>query len=215
LERKDNTYILYATSYGQSLQESARLDLDLGNEVYVGIFITSHEEQISEQAIFSNVRISVPAKDDFVPYRDYIGSHIETMDVSTGQREIIYTSPISLQAPNWMIDGRSLIYNSNGLIYKLDLKKLIPEILNTDTVKRNNNDHVLSFDGKMLGLSSGDGKYNSIVYTVASKGGVPNRVTPVGPSYLHGWSPDKKFLVYTAERGDGNYDIYKIPSSGG
>ena len=44
---------------------------------------------------------------------------------------------------------------------------------------------------------------------------IPKRITPVGPSYLHGWSPDKKFLVYTAERGDGNYDIYKIPSSGG
>jgi Tol biopolymer transport system component len=43
----------------------------------------------------------------------------------------------------------------------------------------------------------------------------PKRITPVGPSYLHGWSPDKKFLVIHAERGDGNYDIYKIPSSGG
>ena len=26
---------------------------------------------------------------------------------------------------------------------------------------------------------------------------------------------DKKFLVYTAERGNGNFDIYKIPSAGG
>jgi len=74
---------------------------------------------------------------------------------------------------------------------------------------------VLSFDGKMLGLSSSDGKYNSIVYIVSAKGGVPKRITPVGPSYLHSWSPDKKFLVYTAERGDGNFDIYKIPSGGG
>ena len=68
-------------------------------------------------------------------------------------------------------------------------------MLNTDTVKRNNNDHVLSFDGKMLGLSSSGGKYNSVVYTVASTGGVPKQITPVGPSYLHGWSPDKKFLI--------------------
>ncbi len=34
------------------------------------------------------------------------------------------------------------------------------------------------------------------------------------PSYLHGWSPDAKFLVYTGGRGD-EYDIYKIPSDGG
>jgi len=44
---------------------------------------------------------------------------------------------------------------------------------------------------------------------------VPKQITPVGPSYLHGWSPDKKFLVYTAERGDGNLDVYRIPSTGG
>ena len=33
------------------------------------------------------------------------------------------------------------------------------------------------------------------------------------PSYLHGWSPDGKFLVYTGERG-GEFDIYKIASDG-
>jgi Tol biopolymer transport system component len=104
--------------------------------VYVGLFVCAHNKDLTEAASFDNVRIITPVKADYVPYRDYIGSHIETMDVSTGQREIIYTSPVSLQAPNWMIDGRSLIYNSNGLIYKLDLKKLVPEILNTDTVKK-------------------------------------------------------------------------------
>ena len=135
-----------------------------------------------------------PQKPDFVPYRDYIGSRIETMDVGTGHREIIYTSTASLQAPNWMPDNKSLIYNSNGTIYKFDLAKLTPQILNTDTVKKNNNDHVLSFDGTMLGLSSAVGNFNSIVFTVSSAGGVPKRITPIGPSYLHGWSPDKKFL---------------------
>jgi TolB protein len=38
-------------------------------------------------------------------------------------------------------------------------------------------------------------------------------VTPLVPSYLHGWSPDGKWLVYTGGRND-EYDIYKIPSDG-
>jgi Tol biopolymer transport system component len=215
LERRGKQYILSVAHFGETYVTQNISDLDLGDDVYVGLFICSHNKDISETAVFDNVRIIVPAKPDFTPYRDYIGSHIETMDVATGHRQIIYSSPASLQAPNWMPDNSALVYNSNGIIYKLDLKKLTPEVLNTDTVKRNNNDHVLSFDGKMLGLSSSDGKYNSIVYTVSSAGGVPKRITPTGPSYLHGWSPDKKFLLFTGERGDGNFDIYRVPSDGG
>ena len=46
-----------------------------------------------------------------------------------------------------------------------------------------------------------------------SGGGTPRRITPVGPSYLHGWSPDGKFLIYTAQRG-GDFDIYKVAADG-
>jgi Tol biopolymer transport system component len=215
LERRGKQFIMSAAHYREIYTTEQVSDIDLGDEVYVGLFVCAHNKDLVETASFDNVRIITPAKNDFVPYRDYLGSHIETMDVTTGNREIIYSSPASLQAPNWMADNKSLIYNSNGSIYKLDFKKLAPEVLNTDTVKRNNNDHVLSFDGKMLGLSSSDGKYNSIVYTVPAAGGIPKRITAVGPSYLHGWSPDKKFLVYTAERGNGNLDIYRISSQGG
>jgi Tol biopolymer transport system component len=41
------------------------------------------------------------------------------------------------------------------------------------------------------------------------EGGIPERITALGPSYLHGWSPDGEFLTYTAER-NGKFDIYKI-----
>lgn len=215
LERRGKQFILSVAHFGETYTTEQVSDIELGDEVYVGLFVCAHNKDIVETASFDNVRIITPAKSDFVPYRDYIGSHIETMDVTSGHREILYSSPASLQAPNWMNDNRSLLYNSEGRIYNLDFKKMIPTPLNTDTVTRNNNDHVLSFDGKMLGLSSSDGKYNSIVYTVAATGGVPKRITEVGPSYLHGWSPDKKFLVYTAERGDGNFDIYRIASAGG
>lgn len=39
-------------------------------------------------------------------------------------------------------------------------------------------------------------------------------MTPLTPSYWHGWSPDDQTLVYCAER-DGNFDIYSIPAAGG
>jgi Tol biopolymer transport system component len=135
--------------------------------------------------------------------------------VATGEREVLYTSPKSLQAPNWTTDGKSLIYNSEGLMYKFDIASRQPSLLNTGDVKNNNNDHVLSFDGKMLGLSSGVQKLGgSIVYIVPVEGGTPKQITPKGPSYLHGWSPDGKTLLFTGQRNN-EFDIYAVPAAGG
>jgi Tol biopolymer transport system component len=68
----------------------------------------------------------------------------------------------------------------------------------------------------MLGLSakSADGKINSVVYTVPIGGGIPKQITPTKLSYLHGWSPDGKWLTFTGQRNN-DFDIYKIPSAGG
>jgi TolB protein len=52
------------------------------------------------------------------------------------------------------------------------------------------------------------------VYTVPTTGGTPKRVTAKGPSYLHGWSPDGRWLVYVGQR-NGDFDVYKIPVNGG
>ena len=46
------------------------------------------------------------------------------------------------------------------------------------------------------------------------RGGQPVQITPIGPSYLHGWSPDGKFLVFTGQR-NGIFDIYRVPAAGG
>ena len=59
-----------------------------------------------------------------------------------------------------------------------------------------------------------DRKYGSVVYTVPLEGGEPKQITPTGPSYLHGWSPDGKWLIFTGQRNN-EFDIYKIPSNGG
>ena len=215
LERHGNNYHVSAARFGDVLT-SESVALDLGDEVYVGLFVCSHNKDVTEKAVFSNVRITVPARDDFVPYRDYIGSNLEVMDVATGKRQIVYTAADSFQAPNWTKDGRALIYNRNGRLYRFDLAKKSPELINTGFAINNNNDHVLSFDGKMLAISHHSKNDNdaSIVYTVPVNGGTPRRVTDKGPSYLHGWSPDGKYLVYTGER-DREFDIYRISVAGG
>jgi Tol biopolymer transport system component len=48
------------------------------------------------------------------------------------------------------------------------------------------------------------------------EGGTPKLITPWGPSYLHGWSPDGKTLAYCAFRSVAEgADIYTISVNGG
>ncbi|HKG91063.1 MAG TPA: hypothetical protein VKA84_04155, partial [Gemmatimonadaceae bacterium] len=216
LERRGGRYVMSVARFGDTLAASEVENPALGDEVYVGLFVCAHNDTVVERALFRDVRITVPAKPDFVPYRDYIGGNLETMDVSTGERTLLLTSPDAIQAPNWTHDGKALIYNANGRLYRFDLAKGTPAEINTGFATSNNNDHVLSFDGRTLGIShhSRDDGNQSIVYTLPVAGGTPTRVTPLGPSYLHGWSPDGKFLVYTGGRND-EYDVYRIGVGGG
>jgi Tol biopolymer transport system component len=215
LERRDGVYIMSVAPFGDTLVTSRLTDLQLPDTVYVGLFICAHNDTVTERAEFSNVRITTPAPQTLVPYRDYLGSNLEILDLASGNATIVHQYQGSFQAPNWTRDGRALIYVQEGRLYRFDLATRTPLAINTGFATRNNNDHVLSFDGRMLAISNSPADSDvSIVYTVAATGGTPKRITAQGPSYLHGWSPDGKWLVYVGER-NGDFDIYKISAAGG
>lgn len=217
LERKGNQYIMRAAVYGDQFITDTINNIDLGEEVYVGLFVGSHNADVLETGVFSNVQITLPFKGESNQSTQMtLNSNLEVMEIASGKRDIIYQAIGSIQAPNWTPDGKSLIYNnSKGLLYNFDLSTKKATQINTGNVNSNNNDHVLSFDGKMLGLSSYVKELGgSITYTVPVGGGIPKQVTPRGPSYTHGWSPDGKDLVFCGER-NGEFDVYKIPATGG
>ena len=211
LARKGGTCTVSAARRGELFATQPIADVALGDEVYVGLYVCAHNNTVSEKAILRNVRLICPAPDSFTPYRDYIGSDLELLDVATGRRQAIYRVEDSLQAPNWTPDARTLICNRNGRMLRFDLATRQAEWIDTGAQVQCNNDHALAFDGKTLGISSGQ---PSIIYTLPISGGVPKQITPVGPSYLHGWSPDGQWLTFTGGR-DGNYDIYVVPAGGG
>ena len=212
LQRIGNIFIFSAATPGENYKPASK-EIVLNEEVYAGLFICSHNENVVEQAIFSNVRIIIPAAKDFRPYRDYIGSHIEVMDVFSGQRKILHSAPNSLQAPNWTKDGKLLIYNSEGLLYTYNFSNSTVEKLNTGFANQNNNDHVLSFDGKQLAISHHVGeKRISTLFTLPVTGSDnPVQITSAdsGHSYLHSWSTDGKKLIFTGQRKD-QYDIWAV-----
>ena len=227
-ERRGKTYIFSGAHYGEPFVSAELKDFDLGDDVLVGLFLCSHNAGIEEHAILGDVRIIKPVKPGFTPYRDFIGTTLETLNVFTGRLEAFYHSAEPFEAPNWTHDGTALLYNVSGratgwgVLRRFDLatRKVLP--FDTDFATRNNNDHVLSFDGKLLGVSHQGPETNnrSAVYVLPATGGKPRLVTTNTPSYFHGWSPDGKWLVYAGGRKEpgatvDKYDIYKIPVEGG
>ena len=216
LERRDGSYFMSVARFGDTLVVRELAGVSLPDTVYVGMFVCAHNDSTVERASFDNVRITVPAKPDLIPYHDYLGSNLEILDLATGNATIVHQYRGSFQAPNWTHDGTALIYAQEGRLYRFDLATQTAEAINTAFATRNNNDHVLSFDGRMLAIShhTAEDSGVSIVYTVPATGGTPTRVTAKGPSYLHGWSPDGRWLVFTGQR-NGEFDVYKIPASSG
>lgn len=148
------------------------------------------------------------------PYWEQVYSMLETVDVATGERTVRKRFDSLIEAPNWLPDGSTLLYNAGGSLWLFDLATGESRKVDTGSAARCNNDHVLSPDGRQVGLSSAGPEGRSLVYVAPLSGGEPRLVTPVGPSYLHGWSPDGTTLAYCAERG-GEFDIYTMPVEGG
>ncbi len=222
LERLGKVFIMRVANAGEPLQEIGRTDgIEMPDEVRAGIFMCSHNPDVVEEGQAWNVRIEQTVPDTHNGYRDGIlGSKMEIMNVFDGKRKVVYEDNGRFEAPNWMPDGKNLLFNQGGSIYTILLIGGTPSMLNTGAAKRNNNDHVISFDGKWLAISSHrDGMTGggSTIYYLPLNGGEPKIVTDSTPSYLHGWSKDGKEVIYTAQRISKNpiYNIYKKPISGG
>lgn len=146
-------------------------------------------------------------------------SVLEIFSLETGQRKVIYEEKGHFEAPNWSKDGSYLIFNQNGLLYRIKTDGSSKEQIDTGLAVKCNNDHGISPDGTMLAISNNDmiegvTSGTSRIYTLPIEGGIPKLVTPEYPSYWHGWSPENDAVVYTASR-DNNFDIYRISIHGG
>ncbi|MCX7985447.1 MAG: SMP-30/gluconolactonase/LRE family protein [Bacteroidales bacterium] len=217
LEKEQSKIIIKLAPYGEPLQEIEIIDF-ASDTLYYGAYIFSGNRVEEVTASFINFRSYIKAPNNFVPYRDYIGSQLEVLDITTGKREIIYKTTEPIEAPNWTPDGQAFIFNSRGLLFRLDKGKTKPIQIPTHFATSNNNDHGISPDGKWIAISHHDPNLpqgeNSLIYILPLEGGIPRKITNLAPSYWHGWSPDGKWLVYTAKR-DKKWNIFKISVDGG
>jgi len=99
-----------------------------------------------------------------------------------------------LEAPNWAPDGRGLLLNGNGLLWRLDLATGHSSQVPLDGVPPLNNDHVVDAARGLLYMSANDGH----IWSAPIDGGVGSRIThdPSRYHFLHGISPDGATLAF-------------------
>lgn len=134
----------------------------------------------------------------------------------------IYETGEVIEAPNWTMDGKWLVFNADGRLWKISPDgKTGPIRIDTVPVENLNNDHCLSPDGETIFVSSNDGH----LHAVPLAGGTPRKISNTKQAarqfryYLHGVSPDGETLAYVglekAEDGGNRTRIFTIPATGG
>lgn len=144
-------------------------------------------------------------------------SELIVIDLS-GRQQLVYTADEVIEAPNWSADGRWLVFNAGGRLFRIAPTGGDPEQIDTGALADLNNDHVLSPDGSTIYVSSDDGH----LYAVPFAGGTPRRVSNTHATpfhyYLHGISPDGETLAYVAveqRHDERQVNVFTIPAAGG
>ena len=146
-------------------------------------------------------------------------SRLMVLDIETGVQTVVFEADEIIEAPNWTPDGKTLIFNAGGELWRIDHEgRQTPERIETGRLRDLNNDHVLSPDGLTIYVSSNDGH----LYSLPIKGGEPVRISNAHSEpfryYLHGVSPDNETLAYVAIEGEGEgrrINLFTIPAKGG
>jgi len=182
-----------------------------------------HQSNLLTTATVAPVTITQPAFSASSASTPKRFSQMMVIAVDGTDTRIVYRTRDRVEAPNWSPDGKWLIYNSNGRLWRIraDGSNPVPEQIKTGNVKDINNDHVISPDGQTVYFSAA-----GHLYGVPFAGGQPRRISnEQAPErkfryYLHGISPDGKTLAYVGveavgEDLTGRINLYTIPVAGG
>jgi TolB protein len=211
-KRGDYVYMSLGAE-GEPQPSGGWLRIPLQGAFYVGLGVCSHDKDVIEKAVFSNIELTQPPPAEAA--KPVLYSTLETVAIDSADRRVAYLAQGRFEAPNWTRDGKAFLFNRDGRIERLAIGGDKPAKIDTGFANRCNNDHGISPDGTQLAISdNSQGDRESQVYIVPIAGGWPLRMTQKSPSYWHGWSPDGKTLAFVGQR-NGDFDIYAIPAAGG
>jgi len=211
-KRGDYVYMSLAAE-GEPRVAGGWIRIPLHGPFYVGLGVCSHDKDVAETAIFSNVELTQPSA--AAAGEPALYSTLETIDIESADRRVAYLAPGRFEAPNWTRDGSAFLFNRDGHLERLAVGSDKPVVIDTGFANRCNNDHGISPEASQIAISdNSQGDHESRVYIVPVAGGTPRAITQKSPSYWHGWAPDGKTLAFVGQR-NGDFDIYAIAAAGG
>src|SRR6202789_1682351 len=142
IEKRGEYVYMFLAGPGEDLHMaggSTRVPLE--GSFYLGIGVCSHDKDVIEKAVFSNVEVS-----ELGPSAGgaKLFSTLETVTISSTDRRVAYVAPERFEAPNWTQDGTAFLFNRSGGIGRLKWSGGNPEGVKTGLATRCNNDHGIS-----------------------------------------------------------------------
>ena len=202
LERSGDQYIMSIANPGEPLQEIGRTkEPKLGDQVLVGIFICSHDSTKVEEGIAWNVRIIKTIRDQDPLDEMKLGSKLEVMSINDGIRKIVYEDTATIKAPTWSRDSKRILFNKAGKIYSIQREGSLPKGIKTGKKDLLITNHLISPDGRSIGVSTSPDttSKNAGIYYFPLDGGEPKTILEIEQANIHGWSPDGREVVYSAQ----------------
>jgi hypothetical protein len=150
-------------------------------------------------------------------------THFVAYDVEKKATQELFTIDGEWHAPNFTPDGKYIVSDMSGALYRIPVSGAQagkPEAIKISQKMMATNDHALSWDGKKIAIT---GIILPLPKAVHSAADIVNplfimnmdgsNALKVHLGWLHGWSPDGKYVVYTQYHVD-NFDIYRINVDG-
>ena len=120
IERRGDNFTMLAGKAGGPLASTGPVATSLTGAVYVGLAICSHDTNVLETAVISNVTLQAlpSAGGNRAPAQRY-RSKMAIYDLRDRSIRTLYEAEAIFEAPNWSRDGKHLIFNTEGRLYKL------------------------------------------------------------------------------------------------
>ena len=218
IEKRGDHISMLVSFHGEPLHPSgATARVHLEGPFYVGLGVCSHDKDVSETAVFSNVEIHELSAMKPMGTTPTLHSTLTTISINPNApvATVVYATAGRMEAPNWSRDGKLLVFNMAGRIMTAPAEGGEPKAIEIGAATGCNGSHGVSPDGKDLAISCNmPDAPSSRVYRVPLSGGTPRVVTQNPSSYFHGWSPDGKTIAFTRPHPGGG-DIWSIPAEGG
>ncbi|MEM9885613.1 MAG: hypothetical protein AAF849_06950 [Bacteroidota bacterium] len=205
-ERKDKQIIAYYAEEGERFKPVASQRIEESTPVFGGLFARRTTQDLE----FKNLMLVHPKQENSPP-KDML-SRVEIYDFEEQTRRTILEKKQKIEAPNWHANEGYLVVNSEGSLYKIDLKNTNDWTkINTGNLNRCTSNHGI-IDTNRLIFTHQD-SIGARMYSLNLKGhDSPERLSTKAATFWQDHIKKEAALLYTATRqGRKAINIYRRP----